>query len=92
MWRSASRPQESHVLSRHPDLLTPRYQVVGGLTAIDAGIALLPLADTMAVGGLIGPVSQGWFAQQYVIIGGMFMVAFGPCCRPPPRGPVNWWG
>ncbi|GAB3748938.1 MFS transporter [Nocardiopsis nanhaiensis] len=58
-------------------LLTLRYQVVGGISAIDAGIALLPLAVAMAVGGLIGPVLQGWFAQQYVIIVGMSVVAFG---------------
>ncbi|WP_239648081.1 MFS transporter [Nocardiopsis ganjiahuensis] len=58
-------------------LLALRYQVTGGLTAVDAGIALLPLAVAMAVGGLVGPVSQRWFAQQYVIVAGMFTAAFG---------------
>ncbi|GAA1438256.1 MFS transporter [Nocardiopsis tropica] len=58
-------------------LLTLRYQVVGGLSAVEAGIALLPLAVAMAVGGLLGPLLQGRFAQQQVIVGGMFVVAIG---------------
>lgn len=58
-------------------LLTLRYQIVGGLSAIDAGIALIPLAAAMASGGLIGPMAQRRFAQQYIIIGGMLLAAFG---------------
>lgn len=58
-------------------LLTLRYQVVDGLSAIDAGITLIPLAATMAAGGLIGPLLQRRFAQQHVIVGGLVLVSFG---------------
>ncbi|MDS1272337.1 MFS transporter [Lipingzhangella sp. LS1_29] len=58
-------------------LLTLQYQIVDGLSAIATGIVLLPLAAAMAVGGLVGPAVQGWFAQQHVIVGGLLMVAAG---------------
>lgn len=58
-------------------LLTLRYQVIDGLSAIDAGIALIPLAAAMAAGGLLGPLMQRWLAQQHVITGGLFLVAAG---------------
>lgn len=58
-------------------LLTLRYQVIDGLSALDAGIALIPLAVAMAAGGLIGPVLQRRFAQQYIIVGGLVLVTVG---------------
>ncbi|WP_017615115.1 MFS transporter [Nocardiopsis salina] len=58
-------------------LLTLRYQIVDGLSPLETGILLLPLAVAMAVGGLIGPALQGWFSQQHAIATGLFMVAVG---------------
>lgn len=58
-------------------LLTLRYQVIDGLSAIDAGIALIPLAVAMAAGGLVGPVLQRRLPQQHVIVGGLVLVSFG---------------
>ena len=58
-------------------LLTLRYQVVDGLSPLETGILLLPLAVAMAVGGLVGPALQGRAAQQHVITTGLFLVAVG---------------
>ncbi|SDT06757.1 MFS transporter, DHA2 family, multidrug resistance protein [Brevibacterium sandarakinum] len=58
-------------------LLTLRYQVIGGLSAIDTGITLIPLAATMAAGGLLSPLLQRRLAQQHVIVGGLVLVSFG---------------
>lgn len=58
-------------------LLTLRYQVVDGLSAVDAGIALIPLAAAMAVGGLLGPLLQRRLTQKHVIVGGLALTAVG---------------
>lgn len=58
-------------------LLTLRYQVFDGLSAIAAGVALIPLAATMAAGGVVGPLLQRRFAQQHVIVGGLMLASFG---------------
>ncbi|MBR8743828.1 MFS transporter [Nocardiopsis sp. MG754419] len=58
-------------------LLTLRYQVVGGLSAVAAGIALMPLAVAMACGGLIGPVMSRRLTRQHVLIGGLLLAALG---------------
>lgn len=58
-------------------LLTLRYQTVDGLSAVEAGTALVPLAAAMAAGGLVGPALQVRFRQQHVIICGLFLTAVG---------------
>ena len=58
-------------------LLTLRYQVIDGLSAAGAGLALIPMAAAMAVGGLAGPLLQQRFVQQHVIVGGLVLVAGG---------------
>ncbi len=58
-------------------LLTLRYQIIDGLSAIDAGIALIPLAAAMATGGLLGPLLQRRLAEQHVITGGLGLAAVG---------------
>lgn len=67
-------------------LLTLHYQVIDGLSAIDAGIALIPLAAAMAAGGLIGPALQRWLTQQHVIVGGLVLVAVGSLVIAAPSG------
>ncbi|PSK95359.1 DHA2 family multidrug resistance protein-like MFS transporter [Murinocardiopsis flavida] len=58
-------------------LLMQRYQVVDGLSAVQAGIALLPLAAASAVGGLLGPALQRRSTQQHIIAGGLALTAAG---------------
>ena len=58
-------------------LLTQRYQVVDGLTAVQAGITLIPLAVSSAVGGLLGPLLQRRLSQQHIITGSLALVASG---------------
>ncbi|WP_431869387.1 MFS transporter [Nocardiopsis eucommiae] len=58
-------------------LLTLRFQVVDGRTAIAAGVALLPLAVATAVGALLGPLLGRWFAQHLVVVAGLFAAASG---------------
>ncbi|MBE2998949.1 MFS transporter [Nocardiopsis sp. HNM0947] len=58
-------------------LLTLRYQAVDGLSPLETGIVLLPLAAAMAVGGFVGPAAQRWFVQQHVIVAGLGTAAVG---------------
>lgn len=58
-------------------LLTQRYQIVDELSAVQAGIALLPLAVSSAAGGLTGAALQRWFAQQHILTGSLTLAAFG---------------
>lgn len=58
-------------------LLTQRYQVVDGLTAVQAGMALMPLALASAVGGIAGPLLQRRLTQQHVITGSLGLAACG---------------
>ena len=58
-------------------LLTQRYQVIDGLSAVQAGTTLLPLAVSSAVGGLAGPVLHRWFAQQHILISGLALASSG---------------
>lgn len=58
-------------------LITQRYQVVDELTAVQAGIALLPLAVSSAVGGIVGPLLQRRLTQQHIITGGLALAASG---------------
>lgn len=58
-------------------LLTQRYQVVDELSAVQAGISLLPLAASSAVGGLIGPMLYRWVTPQRIITVGLGLAAFG---------------
>ncbi|MBP2384378.1 MFS transporter [Brachybacterium sacelli] len=67
-------------------LLTLRYQVVDGLSAVDAGIALIPLAAAMAVGGLLGPLLQRRLTQKHVIVGGLALTAVGSLVLASPSG------
>lgn len=58
-------------------LLTQRYQVVDGLTAVEAGIALIPLAVSSAIGGIAGPLLQRRLTQQHITTGSLALAAFG---------------
>lgn len=58
-------------------LLTQRYQVIDGLTAVQAGVALIPLAVSSAVGGLVGPLLHRRFAQQRIIAAGLALGSGG---------------
>lgn len=58
-------------------LLTQRYQFIDGLTAVESGIALLPLAVSSALGGIVGPVLQRRFTQQHIITASLAVVAAG---------------
>lgn len=58
-------------------LLTQRFQVIEGLSAVQAGVWLLPLAIFSAVGGFLGPMLDRWFTHQRIIVLGMGLAAFG---------------
>ncbi|MDZ5077112.1 MFS transporter [Nesterenkonia sp. HG001] len=58
-------------------LLTQRYQVIEGLSAVQAGVALIPLAVSSAAGGLLGPLLLRWSSQQRIITAGLVLAAGG---------------
>lgn len=58
-------------------LLTQRFQVVDGLTAIEAGLALIPLAAISAVGGVAGPLLRRRFTSERVLMAGVSLAATG---------------
>ncbi|WP_120006832.1 MFS transporter [Nesterenkonia muleiensis] len=58
-------------------LLTQRYQVIDGLTVVQAGTALLPLAASSAIGGLIGPLLHRRLTQQHLLTGSLALASFG---------------
>lgn len=58
-------------------VLTQRFQVIDEQSAVQAGIALVPLAAACALGGLLGPALQRGLTPQHVIVTGLTLASAG---------------
>lgn len=58
-------------------ILTQRFQVVHGMSAVDAGITVMPLAVSSALGGIVGPGLQRRLGQKNTLVCGVALVAVG---------------
>lgn len=71
-------------------LLTVQFQRVEGLSAIDAGIAVVPLAAASAVGGLAAPRLSAAISRRSTISGGLISSGLGLSALLMPSVPAAW--
>jgi DHA2 family multidrug resistance protein-like MFS transporter len=71
-------------------LLTVQFQRVEGLSAIDAGVAVVPLAAASAVGGLAAPRLSAVISRRSTITAGLISSGLGLSALLMPPVPVAW--
>ncbi|SFA78216.1 MFS transporter, DHA2 family, multidrug resistance protein [Amycolatopsis marina] len=58
-------------------ILTQRFQLVHGMSAVHAGITLMPLAISSALGGIVGPATQRRLGQNSTLVCGVALTSVG---------------
>lgn len=73
-------------------LLTQQLQVLDGLTAMEAGLALLPLAGSAALGAGLAPLLQGRVPTAHLVVAGLVLLCAGALVTATTTGPPKSLG
>lgn len=73
-------------------LLTQQHQILDGLTAMEAGVALLPLAGSAALGAGLAPLLQGRAPTAPLVVAGLAMLCAGALVTATTAGPLKLSG